>query len=135
MINIRLSLIPALLISALTLTPATIHAADSEASQNITIEELQQLLQQFDPTMLQQMLDSLNAETEQLQQEADNYLQCLEQQQAITPSEPIDLSSFISEALTTGKVCQFLLDDLVNKMHPKPEPESDNNKQLLEESL
>jgi len=120
------------------LIPATSAQSSSEDSQDqqISIEELQQLLERFNPALLQQMFDSLNLKTEELGQEAENYLQCLEQQQAISQSEPMDLSRFISEALTTGKVCQFLLDDLVNKMHSDDQnPDEEQQKELIEKSL
>ena len=118
--------------------PVTSAQSSSEGSQDrqISIEELQLLLERFDPALLQQMFDSLNLKTEELGHEAENYLQCLEQQQAISPSEPMDLSRFISEALTTGKVCQFLLDDLVNKMQSDDKnPDEQQQKELIEKSL
>ncbi|WP_432472171.1 hypothetical protein [Amphritea sp. HPY] len=110
---------------------------DDTQPPQISIEELQQFLDRFDPTLLQQMFDSLNLQAEELGQEAENYLQCLEQQQAISPSEPMDLRRFISEALTTGKVCQFLLDDLVRKIQQQ-QPDSDTpqaSEKLLDQSL
>ncbi|MEH6576446.1 MAG: hypothetical protein V7731_05150 [Amphritea sp.] len=100
-------------------------------------EELQQLLEQFDPEVLDQLFQSFSENTEQLGSEAENYLQCLEDQQAIAPSEPLDLGTFISEALITGKACQFLLDDLVGKMQqsPKSRDSQDNMDELLRKSL
>lgn len=118
-------------------TTANQSEPDDSQPPQISLEELQQFLDRFDPTLLQQMFDSLNLQAEELGQEAENYLQCLEQQQAISPSEPMDLRRFISEALTTGKVCQFLLDDLVRKIQ-KQQPDSDTpqaREKLFDQSL
>ena len=138
----------AITLSALLMpAAASAHTTDNNHSHiNLTsaylnvasqAEELQQLLEQFDPKALDQLFQSFSENTEQLGSEAENYLQCLEDQQAIAPSEPLDLSTFITEALTTGKACQFILDDLVGKMQQSPEgrESQDNMDELLRKSL
>ncbi len=137
-------LLTSLCLSALWLpTTASAHGSTggmtrtSNTETAPTVEELQQLLQQLDPALVEQLYQSLSDTTEQLGNEADNYLRCLEAQQAINPAQPLDLSSFITEALTSGKACQFLLDDIIKQLQQRPADSEieKNNQQLLDQSL
>ena len=111
------------LFSFMLLTPSLSYAEESE------LIRLQKWLLEFS-SLLE---DKTDTSAIYLQ----NYLQCMDDQQALRSSEKMDITELLNNALDSGNECSPLLNDWLKEITEQPpETLSDEEKRrLLEKSL